>query len=57
MRRVIPAVVLGTAVNIRKFVLRAARLESLVEFGSLTPQAAAYLHAAVRAGLGVPRRR
>jgi len=50
-------VVFFTAVNIRKFVLRAARLESLVEFGSLTPQAAAYLHAAVRAGLGVPRRR
>ena len=42
-----------SAVNIRKFVLRAARLESLVELGSLTPQAAAYLHAAVRAGLNI----
>lgn len=42
-----------SAVNIRKFVLRAARLEGLVELGSLTPQAAAFLTAAVRAGLNI----
>ena len=42
-----------TAVNIRKFVLRAARLEGLVELGSLTPQAAAFLGASVRAGLNI----
>ena len=42
-----------TAVNIRKFVLRAARLDGLVELGSLTPQAAAFLEACVRAGLNI----
>lgn len=42
-----------SAVNIRKFVLRAARLGGLVELGSLTPQAAAFLEASVRAGLNV----
>ena len=42
-----------TAVNVRKFVLRAARLEGLVELGSLTPQAAAFLEASVRAGLNI----
>jgi pilus assembly protein CpaF len=42
-----------SAVNIRKFVLRAARLEGLVELGSLTPQAAAFLTASVRAGLNI----
>ncbi|WP_341925259.1 CpaF/VirB11 family protein [Nocardioides psychrotolerans] len=42
-----------TAVNIRKFVLRAARLSDLVELGSLTPRAAAFLEASVRAGLNV----
>ena len=41
------------AVNIRKFLLRAARLDDLVDLGSLTPQAAAFLHAAVRAGLNI----
>jgi pilus assembly protein CpaF len=41
------------AVNIRKFVLRAARLADLVELGSLTRQAAAFLEAAIRAGLNV----
>jgi pilus assembly protein CpaF len=40
-----------SAVNIRKFVLRAARLRDLVELGSMTPQAAAFLEASVRAGL------
>ena len=42
-----------SAVNIRKFVLRAARLDDLVELGSLTPQAAAFLEASVRAGLNI----
>jgi pilus assembly protein CpaF len=42
-----------TAVNIRKFVLTAARLHDLVELGSLTSQAAAFLEASVRAGLNV----
>lgn len=40
-------------VNIRKFVSRASRLEHLVARGSLTPQAARYLSAAVAAGLNV----
>jgi pilus assembly protein CpaF len=39
-----------TAVNIRKFVLKAARLTDLVELGSLTPAAAAFLEASVGAG-------
>lgn len=42
-----------TAVNVRKFVLRAARLGELVELGSVTPQAAAFLEASVRAGLNI----
>lgn len=42
-----------TAVNIRKFVLRAARLGELVELGSLTGPAAAFLEASVRAGLNI----
>jgi pilus assembly protein CpaF len=42
-----------SAVNIRKFVVRAARLDELVELGSLTPQAARFLHAAVVSGLNV----
>jgi pilus assembly protein CpaF len=42
-----------TAVNIRKFVLRANRLQSLVELGSLSPRAAAFLEASVRAGLNI----
>ena len=42
-----------SAVNIRKFSLRAARLADLVELGSLTPQAAAFLEASIRAGLNV----
>ena len=41
------------AVNIRKFVLRAARLADLVELGSLTAQAARFLEAAVLAGLNI----
>lgn len=42
-----------TAVNIRKFVLRAASLGELVELGTLSGQAAAFLEASVRAGLNV----
>jgi pilus assembly protein CpaF len=42
-----------TAVNIRKFVLTAARLHELVELGTLTSRAAAFLEASVRAGLNV----
>lgn len=41
------------AVNIRKFITRARRLSDLVAVGSLTPQAAAFLDAAVVAGLNV----
>jgi len=42
-----------SAVNIRKFVLRASRLSDLVELGSLTTQAATFLEASVRAGLNI----
>ncbi len=42
-----------SAVNVRKFILRAAGLRDLVERSSLTPSAAAFLEAAVRAGLNV----
>jgi len=42
-----------TAINIRKFLLKAARLQDLVELGSLTPPAAAFLEASVRAGLNI----
>lgn len=41
------------AVNIRKFISRATRLEHLVELGSLTPQAATFLGAAVASGLNI----
>jgi pilus assembly protein CpaF len=42
-----------SAVNIRKFVVRASRLADLVELGSLTDQAARFLEAAVLAGLNI----
>jgi pilus assembly protein CpaF len=42
-----------SAVNIRKFVVRAAGLADLVGLGSLTDQAAAFLDASVRAGLNI----
>jgi pilus assembly protein CpaF len=42
-----------SAVNIRKFVVRAARLGDLVTLGSLTDGAAAFLEAAIAAGLNV----
>ncbi|MBU4215558.1 MAG: Flp pilus assembly complex ATPase component TadA [Actinobacteria bacterium] len=41
------------AVNIRKYVVRATAVDDLVRLGSLTPQAAAFLLAAVRVGLNV----
>lgn len=41
------------AVNIRKFVARASRLEHLVELGSLTHHAAQFLAAAVSGGLNI----
>ena len=41
------------AVNIRKFVLKAARLTDLVRLGSMTPVAARFLEAAVLAGQNI----
>lgn len=41
------------AVNIRKFIARATRLEHLVQLGSLSPQAARFLGAAVASGLNI----
>lgn len=41
------------AVNIRKYVARASRLQDLVALGSLTAPAAAFLEAAVASGLNV----
>jgi pilus assembly protein CpaF len=42
-----------TAVNIRKFVLTAARLHELVDLGTLSASAASFLEASVRAGLNI----
>lgn len=42
-----------TAVNIRKFALRASSLADLVELGSLTAAAAGFLEVSVRAGLNI----
>ena len=42
-----------SAVNIRKFTMRATRLADLVELGSLTAPAGAFLEASVRAGLNI----
>ncbi|HEX4976923.1 MAG TPA: ATPase, T2SS/T4P/T4SS family [Nocardioides sp.] len=42
-----------SAVNIRKFVVRAAALEDLVGLGSVTEQAARFLRASVEAGLNI----
>ena len=42
-----------SAVNIRKFVLTATRLHELVDLGTITPPAAAFLDASVRAGLNI----
>ncbi len=41
------------AVNIRKFVARATRLEHLVDLGTLSPQAARFLAAAVSSGMNI----
>jgi len=41
------------AVNIRKFVARAHRLDDLVGLGTLTTEVAAFLDASVRAGLSI----
>jgi pilus assembly protein CpaF len=41
------------AVNIRKFTVRASRLEDLVGLGTLTPHAARFLGGAVTAGLNI----
>jgi len=41
------------AVNIRKFVARAHRLDDLVGLGTLTTETAAFLDASVRAGLSI----
>jgi pilus assembly protein CpaF len=41
------------AVNIRKFVVRASHVDELVRLRSLTPQAGAFLEAAVAAGLNI----
>ncbi|MDO5633911.1 MAG: ATPase, T2SS/T4P/T4SS family [Micrococcus sp.] len=41
------------SVNIRKFIARAHRLDDLVRGGSLTPQAARFLDAAVDAGMNI----
>ncbi len=41
------------AVNIRKFISRATRLDHLVELGTLSPQAARFLAAAVDSGLNI----
>ncbi|PNI10094.1 pilus assembly protein CpaF [Arthrobacter sp. AFG7.2] len=41
------------AVNIRKFVVKASRLDHLVELGTLTPQSARFLGAAVSSGLNI----
>jgi pilus assembly protein CpaF len=42
-----------SAVNIRKFLVRASRLSQLVELGSLTDEAASFLEASVLAGLNI----
>ena len=42
-----------SAVNIRKFVVRAARLDDLVTLGSLTSEASRFLQSGVSAGLNV----
>ena len=46
-----------SAVNIRKFVVRAGRMSDLVELGSLSSQAAAFLDASIRARAQHPGRR
>jgi pilus assembly protein CpaF len=50
---VIPDITRAWAVNIRKFVVRAHSLDELVGLGTLSPQAARFLEAAVAAGLNI----
>jgi pilus assembly protein CpaF len=42
-----------TAVNVRKFVVKATRLQDLVALGAMPSQAATFLHACVVAGLNI----
>ncbi len=42
-----------SAVNIRKFLLKAAHLDDLVALGSMTSEAATFLTASIRAGLNI----
>lgn len=42
-----------SAVNIRKFLLKAAHLDDLVALGSMTAEAAGFLTASIRAGLNI----
>jgi Flp pilus assembly CpaF family ATPase len=54
LRVVLEAISRGySAVSIRNFVLRAARLHDLVEFGTLTPRPALCLKVSLRAGLNI----
>ena len=54
LNAVIPPLTSGaTHVTIRKFLLRARTLDDLVTLETLTPEAAAFLEAAVRAGLNM----
>ena len=54
LNAVIPPLTSGSAhVTIRKFLLRARTLDDLVALETLTPEAAAFLEAAVRAGLNM----
>jgi pilus assembly protein CpaF len=50
---VIPDITRAWAVNIRKFTIRATTLDELVTLGSLSPQMAQFLAAAVVAGLNI----
>ncbi|MCA9846433.1 MAG: CpaF family protein, partial [Dehalococcoidia bacterium] len=54
LNAVIPPLATGaTHVTIRKFLQRARTLDDLVGLGTLTPEAAAFLQACVRAGLNI----
>jgi len=48
-----PLVTAPLSVNIRKFVVRAASLDDLVQLGTLTGQAARFLEASVASGLNI----
>jgi len=53
LNAVIPPLATAPHVTIRKFLLRAKTLDDLVELETLTPEAAAFLGACVRAGLNI----